>query len=471
MRRSRLRLLGVGAAVALAVSACGSGGRGDNPEGSGAGAGATASAASTAGGTFGTLASPCGGGSARGATDQGVTDTTITIGHGDDRGFTGSPGLNHEMGDATTALIKWCNDQGGINGRKIVGKFYDAKITEANNVTTDACSSVFMLVGEGWALDSAAEQTRVRCNLVATEGFSVSPEFANGPMQYQGVPNPADVNPASSFAQMAKLYPDKVKKAALYTSTLATQNYSEQKAIEASKKFGWNWLDCTQKTNYTGEPDYRPFMQKLKDCGAEVVYTAQSPGPPLFNALQAANQVGFQPIWLGETNLYTQDFAKFNRNNVVHNFYSRLAFIPTELAAQVPAVQKYIDIVKANGGDVNTLGEQSASSFLLWATAAKACGSTLTRQCMVDKLSAVKDWTAGGLHAPTNPGENLPPSCGLLVKLQGSSWEQAYPEKKATFDCSPTYPVRLSGPVTGVTLNSDRLTTKYLTDKIIIPRA
>ncbi len=78
---------------------------------------------------FGTLDSPCGPGSATGATDRGVTDSASTIGYGDDRGFAQSPGLNKEMGDSVKAFIKWCNDQGGINGRKIIGDFYDAKIT------------------------------------------------------------------------------------------------------------------------------------------------------------------------------------------------------------------------------------------------------------------------------------------------------------------------------------------------------
>ncbi len=124
------------------------------------------------------------------------------------------------MGDSIKAFIKWCNDQGGINGRKIVGDFYDAKITLANNVMTTACAKDFMLVGEGFAADGAAEATRVKCNMVTAEGYSVLAAFANGPMQYQGVPNPADFQPASVYFQMAKLYPDAVKKYALMDSTL-----------------------------------------------------------------------------------------------------------------------------------------------------------------------------------------------------------------------------------------------------------
>src|SRR4051794_1679185 len=53
--------------------------------------------------TFGDAPWPCGPGDASGATDTGVSDTTINIGTGDDRGFTGAPGLDHEMGQAVEA--------------------------------------------------------------------------------------------------------------------------------------------------------------------------------------------------------------------------------------------------------------------------------------------------------------------------------------------------------------------------------
>ena len=69
------------------------------------------------------------------------------------------------MSDAIKAMIDWCNDQGGINGREVVGNYYDAKILDVNNAMTEACPKVFMLVGQGWSLDSAQEATRLGCNL------------------------------------------------------------------------------------------------------------------------------------------------------------------------------------------------------------------------------------------------------------------------------------------------------------------
>jgi len=127
--------------------------------------------------------------------------------------------------------------------------------------------------------------------------------------------------------------------------------------------------------------------------------------------------------------------------------------------------------VKAIGGSVDQLGEQATSSFLLWATAAKACGSTLTRQCMVNTLSKVHNWTGGGLHAPADPGDNKPPQCGLIMKLTGTSWAQYYPKATGQFDCNPAYLFHVSEANWGTTLGPDRVATKFLSPTIIKPQA
>ena len=114
MRRTWWRLLAVMAALTVLASACSSD-RGDDPTAAAEGGSETTAAPQDSGADhFGTLASPCGDGDASGATDQGVTDDQITIGYGDDAGFSLSPGLSHETSDAIKTMIDWCNEQGGI---------------------------------------------------------------------------------------------------------------------------------------------------------------------------------------------------------------------------------------------------------------------------------------------------------------------------------------------------------------------
>jgi ABC-type branched-subunit amino acid transport system substrate-binding protein len=419
---------------------------------------------------FGTLPSPCGKGHATGATDQGITNTTIHVAYGDDRGFSGLPGLDQEMGDAIKSMVAWCNAQGGINGRKLVGDYYDAAITNVGTVMSQACKKDFMLVGEGFALDGVAEGTRLGCNLASVPGFTVAPVVANAYEMFQASPNPADYSPVSSAYEIKRLFGAKTQKAGEYNSTLSTQQASMAKAVQAYTQAGWKFVNCPFQINYNGEASYTPFVQKLQSCGAQVVYNDSTPGPTLYGALEAENQIGYDPIWAEDSGAYTAAFAQWNTAGLGNNVYVRLSYEPLEAAKVVPAVGQYLAIVKKYGGHTSQLGEQSTSSFLLWATEAKACGSTLTRQCMVNHLAQVTNWTGGGLNASGNPAKNLPPSCGLLMKLSGTKWVQAYPKKLGTFDCSSKYVAQNSGSVVGTTLNSQRYATQYATASVIKPQ-
>jgi hypothetical protein len=428
-------------------------------------------AASTSSATFGTLPSPCGKGHDTGATDKGVTNSTINLAYGDDRGFSGLPGLDQEMGDAVKDMISWCDAQGGIGGRKIVGDYYDAAVTNVGSVMTQACSKDFMLVGEGFALDGTAEQTRLGCNLASVPGFTVSPVVANAYEMYQASPNPANASPVSIAYEAEKLFGSKTKKVGVYDSTLSTQESSTAKAVQAYTTAGWKFLpNCTASIDYNGEANYTPFVQKLQSCGAQIIFNDATPGPTLYGAFEAENQIGYDPIWVMDSGAYTAAFAQWNTEGLANNVYVRLSYEPLEAAKVVPAVSQYISIVKKYGGLTSQLGEQATSSFLLWATEAKACGSTLTRQCMINHLSKVTNWTGGGLNASGNPAKNIPPNCGLLMKLDGTKWVQAYPKKLGTFDCSPKYVVANTGSVVGTPLNAQGYATQYATSTVLKPQ-
>ena len=428
-------------------------------------------AASTSSATFGTLPSPCGKGHDTGATDKGVTNSTINLAYGDDRGFSGLPGLDQEMGDAVKDMISWCNAQGGIGGRKIVGDYYDAAVTNVGSAITQACAKDFMLVGEGFALDGTAEQTRLGCNLAAVPGFTVAPVVANAYEMYQASPNPANASPVSSAYEAEKLFGSKTKKVGVYDSTLSTQESSTAKAVQAFTEAGWKFLpNCTASIDYNGEANYTPFMQKLQSCGAQIIFNDATPGPTLYGAFEAENQIGYDPIWVMDSGAYTAAFAQWNTEGLANNAYVRLSYEPLEAAKVVPAVSQYLSIVKKYGGLTSQLGEQATSSFLLWATEAKACGSTLTRQCMINHLAKVTSWTGGGLNASGNPSKNIPPNCGLLMKLDGTKWVQAYPKKLGTFDCSSKYVVPNTGSVIGTPLNAQGYATQYATSTVLKPQ-
>ena len=441
LSRTTRRIIPVALIVmALLAGACSSGRGGDaSPSPT------TSGASSSTTGKFGTLDSPCGPGDAKGATDQGVTDTAIQIGYGDDAGYQPSPGLDHQVSDGMKAFIKWCNDQGGINGRTVEGTYYDAKVTEVTNVMTEACSKAFFLVGEYWVLDDGQETTRRGCGLPAVPAAAGTALFANAPLKWEPVPSAIDRASVYAGRQLQQMYPDETKKTGILWGDYAVIRDRKDQINEAFTGIGWEFLpDCSVSYSISGESDWKPFVQKLKDCGAEAVYWVGSPYPNFENVLDAAAQIDYHPIWYTDPNTYDESFRQWNTSGNADRVYMRQTFLPLEEADSAPAVQQFLDLVDATGGDPNQQGMQAASAFLLWATATKACGSNVTRACVGEELSKIHEWTGGGLHAPADPGNNEPSQCGMLLGMKGTTFVRLSPTEQGTFSCDPANVFALS---------------------------
>ena len=419
--------------------------------------------------TFGDLESPCGDGDASGATDQGVTDDSITIGFGDDKGFSLAPGLNQEMGDTMEAAIAWCNGLGGINGREIVGNRYDAALNNAAQVGVESCGQDFALVGQGFAFDENLEAERIGCKEVSVPGFVVSPAATHGPMTYQPVPNPVDVYGPGKEGVVV----DNVEGADTIGIVGRDNNAAElssKKTIAAYESLGSSIVDCGVVVKSAGGDNYRALVQRFRDCGATMLIDTATPSPPMYAFMDALKTEGFEGQLAFGTPWYADQVRLANANGLTEGLYVGMAFQPFENADDVQAVADYLAIMAQDEEyEAGQLGMQAMSAFLLWATAAKNCGSDLTRQCLVNELSAVHSWTGGGLHAESDPGANLPPSCAILTQVKGDGFVQVSPETPGEYDCYDQ--IDLPEANWGVELNADRLATTYLTDDILTPES
>mgnify|MGYP003117938006 CR=1 FL=1 len=466
VRASQLRWVGGLLALLLVASACG--GTRDEAAPAADGEATTTTAPSEQGGAaFGDLPSPCGEApdgtpGAVPAGEQGVADDSILIGYGDDAGYQGSPGLNHQMSDAIVAMIDWCNEQGGINGRTIEGNYYDAKILDVGNAMTEACEQVFMLVGTGWALDGGGEQTRVGCDLPLVASYITSPTVSMGPAAFAPLPQPVDKMNSATMAALAEAYPEKVVNAASVFADFPATIESKDRFEAAAVQQGWEFLECPQQYAISGESGWAALVQRLKSCGAEAVYFTGAADPNLKNLLDAAAQADYEPIWVVLGNLYEESFSAWNQNGNADNVYLATSVIPFEQADDNPATAQYVELLEGSGGDISVLGAQAASAFLLWATAVQSCGDDVSRACVVSALEGTTAWTGGGLHAETDPGGNLPAECGMTLLLQGTEFVQWSPEEAATFDCSPDYRSTVEIPAAAeAEVGPDRKSRKY----------
>jgi hypothetical protein len=226
--------------------------------------------------TFGDLASPCGGGDAAGATDQGVTDDAILVGTMADATATVQPGLNQELWDSAEAFVGWCNEQGGIAGRPIELTQYESKLFEVKQATIEACDREFMLVGGGAGIDGDGVEERVGCGLPDMPAFNATVAATEADLNRPPVPLPFSELSAGEAFYLAEEFPDAVAKAGQLTPNFPSAINLAIRGELAYEAAGWNFVE-TQLYNPAGEANWTGLVAEFRSAGVEaLVYTSSS---------------------------------------------------------------------------------------------------------------------------------------------------------------------------------------------------
>ncbi|MGI8710103.1 MAG: ABC transporter substrate-binding protein [Acidimicrobiales bacterium] len=448
----KTRSIALCCALALLASACGSrlsdeelatgGGTGGGAGGGASGAAAPASNAGItkgAGGPkVGTLAVPCGKGTGAPKAPPkgtvGITADAIKIAVISDRaGQVKVPTISIE--ESMQAFVDFCNGFGGINGRKLELTKIDSKLFSHLEATQEACDSkVFAIVGSGSVTDNQGAQAMVDCDLIEVPAYTVTAAKGLSDRLVAPIPNPTDNFNVGPAVYVAKKFPDAVKKAALIHGGIDAVDLQAARVKKAYEhegfKFTYDKRTGIIQENYTSE------VQAMKDQGIQYV-TMISATSEVVKLLRDMKTQGFEPdvIDLGQQ-YYDPDLLK---EPGAEGAIVQLNTVPFEEKDKSNALQAYLaayDKVDAkNKPEPSSLGVQSFSAGLLWATAVKAAGDELTRERVLDELHKIHKWTGGGLHFETDPGANKVNSCFMYSEVKDGKFVRYYPEKALEFDC------------------------------------
>jgi ABC-type branched-subunit amino acid transport system substrate-binding protein len=395
----------------------------------------------------GTLKPACGRANpARASTDKGVTDSDVTIGVISDKsGVVAVPTAG--IDGSVEAFVQFCNSLGGVNGRQLVLKHYDSKILNESDAMKQACEdNIFALVGSGSVQDDQGAVTMVQCKLVEVAAYTATYIKGLSPRVFQPVPNPGTSYPVGGALLVAKQFPDAVKKAALMWPNLPVgriQAERQRDAYEQAAGFKFLYANPTDVLVQT----WSPIVSELSDKKAEWV-TDITTLSEMEHLLQAMNDATLKPkvVDLGQQ-YYDESFpGKPGTEGAL--VLTNTA--PFEEAARNPALQVYLQWLKKASPSTppTTLGVQAFSSGLLFAQAAAALGSNLTREGLIAQLKMIKQWDGGGLQAPADPGDNKGLDCFLYMQVKGPKFVRYWPKKPTDgsngFDCNPTYSLHLT---------------------------
>lgn len=392
---------------------------------------------------FGDLPSPCGEGDAQVADGEGPATDALVLGVPNDRGAeaVGRPGLNRELWDASQAFATWCNQQGGIQGLEVQLVELDGKATAVESAMSQACTGVFAMVGGGFVQDQLQFSGNPgsdfhECGLIDIPAFTVSIQKSGSNGKVESIPNPAGAGATQWVRDFVELYPEESEQMVVVTGDLPSFATLENLFAAAADKEG---LDLLPNVEYpfTGAPDWGPYADAVIESGATSMYFIGAPDNAA-NLRRKLLEKGWEGVSLHQTNTY-DELAFAAGDEAAEGMVIRTVFHPFEEADRWPAVQQYLEMLDTvPDAKVASLGLQSMSAWLLFATAADACASAndgiIDRTCVLTEAEAIESWTGGGLHAPADPGGDEPPSCGMLLVVKDGSFERLFPELDGTAD-------------------------------------
>jgi hypothetical protein len=446
-------------ALALLMAACG------HPDPvpltqSGASAGPTGGGPTTqaeagggdAAGAFGTLTDVCGPGTPGPSTERGVTPTEIQIGVQNDATATLQPGLGKGYLVVAEAFTEWCNEAGGINGRKIRMVSRDGQILNAAKVVIDACQSDFMLVGGGTPFDAATVEPREGCALGTIPSYTASPEATRGRLQAVIARPPTDEVNVMLFRRLEEQFGEAFDKTGIMTidtPSLLAPKLSLQKAVPLAG----GTVTSFQKLPVSQSVDLRPFTQPLSGAvEALVPYEGDTSG--LYESLQ---DIGYEPQVLIDPigNLYIDETIRgLEASDVDIPFYLVSGGFPFDMVDENPTLALARDLTAARGVediDVDASIIPPFASWLLFAQSAMACGDDLTVECVMGQATAQTGYTAGGMTTPIDLSDSTSVgACRLLLSAttDGFRYERDLTqptEGDGLYNCDPDNVVKVGG--------------------------
>jgi Periplasmic binding protein len=408
--RTALRALAAVAVTAVLAAGCSRAGTTSTqassspPASSSASSSGTGSTSSTASGpAFGTVTDACHGGSATGATDQGVTSGQILA------------------GVLTDVLAP----------PKIVADIHDTQMLDVVGATAEACQSDFVLAGGSAALDGLAVDTRLKCLLPDFDAQVVMEQANGSSLQIYPITNGYSYSPYGGYYNwlIDKKYPASRDAVGILSGASVITQVDSQILVDTAKAVGGKVV-YNGTFPISGVTDWTPYAETLKNKGVKG-FTFYGEPEQLAALEQAMDNIGYKPDWIdANTNSYGTDFISLlgKAASEQTNYASLPAVYPIEKAADNPATEQLVKLFAqyAPGQPLTLQDVQAWSAWLIFATSAETCGSALTRLCVYDAALKQTDWTGGGLTAPVNLSDtDAPPTCFDVEQATASGWAPA----------------------------------------------
>ena len=354
--------------------------------------------------------------------EVGVTDDSILVGCSNS--FSGPlvyPGTQL-VNNGLEGYIGYINAQGGVNGRKILTKYYDDGYKPQN-----AVANTKRLVDQDkvFAILSSQGTSPVMATVKYLTQQKVPLLFP-----FQGVPISGQKTIFTSFTP----YPNQSE--LVVTWLVKVKGFKRIGILYQDDKYGYTFRDPGQKTlaslglkwaaaeSYKrGAKDLSAQVAKLKKANLDACLLVATP-PPGATFLREAHKQGWKNTKIISSGPLT-DEKYINLSGGVGEGVWGLSLWPDPVNSNEPAVVEYRKIVEEYGKDRDkTPNRYSLFGYYyakLFVEGLKRAGRNVTRESYIAALESIKNWESG-ITPPVSfsASDHLAQNSGFMVEVQKS---------------------------------------------------
>ena len=377
-----------------------------------------------------------------GATDIGITASTITIYNISD--VSGAvPGLFEDARFATQAYVKyWTARYGTLYGRKIVLKSLDSQLDSGANrsAALDLCSNGFAGVGSISAFDQGAADPERKCGVPDVRGIATTD-------QLKAVPNVYPVNAAGTgkyrgLAQFAwaASSPDakiraSIKKAGyIYSDGDVTRQQSSQDEKATAASYGFHWV--ADEPFPTSSTDYTAAVADLKKKGAEFVTFSGAYQQAAGIRKTMADQDYHPVVWQPTVTAYTPNYLQ-QAGAAAEGTYIGIQPTLLEEASYSPELRTYAQwLTQVSPNAVPTdLGQFAWGATALFFEKMIKLGPKPTRKGLLALLAQEHGYTDNDMFPAQDVGGRKLSDCIQIIQVKGGKFARVEPAKPHTWRC------------------------------------
>ncbi|MFN2537910.1 MAG: ABC transporter substrate-binding protein [Mycobacteriales bacterium] len=392
----------------------------------GGSSGSAAPGTGTSTGT-GTGAKPPPGGNG-GATDVGVTATSINLGAVTT--LSGPvPGLFAGDIYGAQAYFAYINSQGGIYGRQLRLEAADDQLDCGQNRTQHLAQAghVFGWVSSLSLYDNCGAPVLQQHKTMSQVAVTFSTEAG-------GLKNSFSINPLvpgyrlGSFQYYKAKFPGAIAHSASLVGNIGSAVEIFKGIEAAANSLGYKFV---YKRNYSpGETDFTADIIQMRNDGVQLLYFVSADSHTIAKVLNAAKQQRWSPqliaVGAGDA-AYDPSFIP-EAGAAAEGMYAdqpHAAFFNPADAA-IPGVGLYQEWMKKTGATrhMDLYSAWGWGSAYLAVQALKAAGPKLTRVGFLKALGTLHSFDGDGMYAKADPAGKKPNTCYIVLRVVHGAWQR-----------------------------------------------